>query len=396
MKKILFSLAIIASTVFAVTACFWDKDTLEMEKQKFPEVADLISGNFLRHSSAFHNWRIKDREKKIQLYPDSISLYDDLAVSYSKIGNNKKAIEVILKKDKIKSGLYETYANLGTFYLHDGKYKEGIVYIDKAISINPNAHFGREIYQKYAAEYILSKLHNNKLSFPLYTRDISRVNVPTMKKANFFWFIIAKLNIPEMGNYKYKKQIQSETQKAIKGISGMMKFGNYDSPILLELLGDLLMNTEDYEADRQLAAMAYLKASYAVSDSIAAKKYRNKIFRILEVQEKIGDKIYGDDITGIITKVEVLENMLQKEILKGNALFSQIEKDETNWIAQNKDVEAEFNNKYYKNAINKTKPKTNTPHKSGNNIIYIIGASFLTLIVLIIAYFSIRKSNSKG
>ncbi len=395
MKKILFSLAIIASTVFAVTACFWDKDTLEMEKQKFPEVADLISGNFLRHSSAFHNWRIKDREKKIKLYPDSISLYDDLAVSYSKIDNNKKAIEVILKKDKIKSGLYETYANLGTFYLHDEKYKEGIVYIDKAISINPNAHFGREIYQKYAAEYILSKLHNNKLSFPLYTRDISIDNGPPMKKDNFFWFIIRKNNIPQEDFYKYKKQVQSETQKAVKGISGMMKFGNYDSPILLELLGDLLMNTEDYEADRQLAAMAYLKASYTVSDSVVKQKYRKKIFNAIQEQERIGEEIYEEPV-GPTTKIKLIENLLQKEILKGNALFSQIEKDETIWIAQNNNAEDKFNNKYYKNTINNTIPKTNTSPKSGNNLFYIIGASFVTIIVLITAYISIRKSNSKG
>ncbi|MEZ6049381.1 MAG: hypothetical protein R3C11_28140 [Planctomycetaceae bacterium] len=31
-------------------------------------------------------------------------------------------------------------------------------------------------------------------------------------------------------------------KRAIKGVSGMMRFGHYDSPILLEALGDLLVH----------------------------------------------------------------------------------------------------------------------------------------------------------
>ena len=51
--------------------------------------------------------------------------------------------------------------------------------------------------------------------------------------------------------------------KAITGVLGMMKFGNHDSPVLLEALGDLLVS-RGYDTDgKRLAARAYLKASYS-------------------------------------------------------------------------------------------------------------------------------------
>jgi hypothetical protein len=44
-------------------ACIWDYDTLAMERQRFPHALELITGKFLRHSAAFYEWRVQDREK---------------------------------------------------------------------------------------------------------------------------------------------------------------------------------------------------------------------------------------------------------------------------------------------------------------------------------------------
>lgn len=55
----------------------------------------------------------------------------------------------------MKPGRYETAANLGTFYLHAGIFKKVLAYIEKALKINPDAHFGREKYQKLLVEYII-------------------------------------------------------------------------------------------------------------------------------------------------------------------------------------------------------------------------------------------------
>ena len=54
-------------------------------------------------------------------------------------------------------GRYETAANLGTFYFHAGKLAEGLPHIDRALAINPDAHFGRERVQKRLVEYVVAR-----------------------------------------------------------------------------------------------------------------------------------------------------------------------------------------------------------------------------------------------
>ena len=129
-------------------ACMWDYDTIKMERTRFPGTLELITGKFLRHSPEFYQWRIKNRLKRLESDPANSALLDDLAVAYDKTDQHDKAIATALKTEKLHPGRYETAANLGTFYFHSGKLTEGIPYIDAALKINPDAHFGREKYQK--------------------------------------------------------------------------------------------------------------------------------------------------------------------------------------------------------------------------------------------------------
>jgi tetratricopeptide (TPR) repeat protein len=174
MRKLLspvLGIAICANIVVPALACLWDYDTLQMENQRFPEALELITGKFLRHSPEFYQWRIADRQKKLEREPQKLEYYDDLAVAYEKTGDHKKAIETILKKDKIKPDQYETSANLGTFYIFDGQLEKSVPCIEQAIAINPDAHFGREVYQKILVEYMLSKMKDGKLTLPLRSAE---------------------------------------------------------------------------------------------------------------------------------------------------------------------------------------------------------------------------------
>jgi tetratricopeptide (TPR) repeat protein len=234
--------------ILPLLACMWDNDTIQMENQQFPETLELITGNFLRHSPEYYQWRIRDREAKMRNSTFSLSYYDDLAVAYSKLNQDKKAIQIMLNKERLKSGLYETYANLGTFYLHSGQFPKGIEYIDKAIKINPDAHFGREIYQKYLAEFILQR-KEVKIDKIILIGSYDPVN-------DFYDFLSSK--------YDNKKLVfdDKEFEKALQGIKGMMKFGTYNSPYLLEALGDLLANNRGrYGRATTLAAMCYYLAT---------------------------------------------------------------------------------------------------------------------------------------
>lgn len=350
MKKRLLALILIVCLKPGTFACGWDWDTIKMEKEQFPTVHELIVGKFLRHSKAFYYWRIKDRSKKIAQYPDSLALYDDLAWANDKIGNHEEAIRIMQKKDGIRSGLYETYANLGTSYIHNAQYEEGLKYIRKAIEINPEAHFGREIYQQYVVEYVLScKDSSDSFSLPL-----SMGNSP-----DFYSFLKERHINSAIENGSSREK---EILLAIKGVTGMMKFGDFSSPVLLECLGDLLYASKSGH-DRgagHLASRAYLKAAWAMpSDKQGAKEaYEEKAkvsierqfsgeFHHLKGAELAEAKRSNHSYHSHTNTFEALEIMLANEINAANNWYASIEEDELSWIKQKVNVDSAFADKYY-------------------------------------------------
>jgi tetratricopeptide (TPR) repeat protein len=226
MKK--FTLALLSILFFTniAFACINDYSSRQFEFQPFPTENQLISGDFHIHSKAFYEWRINDRLKKIKEDSNNPALLDDLAVSYEKTGQTQLAIDTLQNVLSKYPNRYETLANLGTFYIHHNEYEKGLELLKKAIIINPQAHFGREIYQIKVVEYIISLKKIKPLIFPIQTTT------------NFADFILKGVD---------QKNQKNELILAIVGVSGMLKFGNNDSPILLEVLGDLYSRfSKDY------------------------------------------------------------------------------------------------------------------------------------------------------
>ena len=309
----------------------WDYETLQMEKVRFPGAAELIAGEFRRHSPEFYQWRIEDRLKKIESNPDDLSLLDDLAVSYEKSGQTDLAIQTMLDKEKRQPGLYETHANLGTFYIHNKQLEKGLAEIKKAIEINPDAHFGREVYQQYLVEYLIANRDaDEKLQLPL--DDTIELFQPT----GFATFVLSK-RFPgdsEDGRYdRGKPKYHEAMEPAIKGVLGMMRFGNFDSPVLLEAFAHLVMYQEDQA--KQLAARALLKAAAETADvdPAASEKYQKMASQAIEMQS-------GANLQDIQIK-------LQQEIEAGDDYFAKITENEKTWIADGKNVEAEYAKVYF-------------------------------------------------
>ncbi|MEE2643156.1 MAG: hypothetical protein VX768_21185 [Planctomycetota bacterium] len=303
------------------SACLWDYDTLAMERQRFPGAQELIVGHFVRHSTAYYEWRISDRTSKAIEERSQLD-FDDLAVAYDKLGQHDKAISTIrAKMDRWPDERrYESEANLGTFYIHSGRFPEGLQHIKRAIEINPDAHFGREIYQKLLVEYVIeSRRPDRKL--PLSDDDVSYGNT------GFAAFVLAAQKTSA------ESQI-AEIQAAAKGIMGMMRFGHHDSPILLEALGDLLLSVRPDADSKMLAARAYLKASYEVEDPAAVAAYRKKAERALKLQFE--------------RELSVIESDLKSEIERADRFFREISADERAWIDSGKNLDKEFGEKYYK------------------------------------------------
>ena len=331
-----FTLIILSFVGLFSLACIWDRDTIEMERQRFPNTLEIISGKFLRHSPEFYQWRVEDREAKLKINPKQWNYYDDLAVAYEKLGNHAKAIELMLQKEKLHPGQYETYANLGTFYIHNKEYQKGLQYIDKAIAINPNAHFGREVYQKHLVEYVLSKMQNGKVGLPLSKSGA--------KKYTSFYRFLQEKNV-----------IKNSPKAAIKGVLGMMKFGNFRSPVLLEALGDLL-RMHDKQVDENaniLAYIAYQKAAKEVKNPDAKTGYSSIDNLIFYDIEKYSDK----------PTQKKARKILKKAIQEGELFYQQIKNDEIRWISEGKNPEEEFKKKYYNNPGKQTPKKTITTTK---------------------------------
>jgi len=336
---------------FLVFPCGWDSDTIAMEKRMFPTVHELITGKFLQHSQEFYYWRVADRKEKITLYPDSLDLYDDLAWALSKVGEPEKGIEVMLEKESITPGLYKTYANLGTCYIHSKQFEEGLIYIKKAIEINPEAHFGREVYQQYLVEYVISK-----------TDSLGRFSVPLgTKNSNFFHYL---------KKHHFSGTTTSEIAKAVKGVGGMMKFSNHNSPILLEALGDLLSNAENgYDPGAgHLSSRAYLKAALLSKKDDAVTAYKKKANEERE-RQFAGANRQGRELhfSSHVISLADLETVLKLEIQAANVWVEEIRKNELAWISGGINPDSAFSVVYYQEPTSKSIGK-HTARKNVNQI----------------------------
>lgn len=304
MRKFLLPFFVVLACGLPVHACLWDRDTLQQERSAFPNMLELITGKFLRHSDVYYKWRVLDRVAKLKSSPENLALMDDLAVAYDKLKQSDKAIEVAQQALELAPDRYETLANLGTFYIHAGKFEKGAKLIEKAITINPDAHFGREKYQLILVQYLISKMEDGKLpDLPL-----SDKNSHFPGAAGEFIKYVAE----EIGEDAWN---DDGAQKLLTGIQGMMRFGHYDSPILLEAAGESLVSM----GHMRLASRAFLQASYVVTTEKAKAAYRAKAKNALELQVK--------------TELEDVEKKFLEELTEAQTWFGRLKTNEEKWCA---------------------------------------------------------------
>lgn len=352
------ALLVTAFAASPVLACLWDYDTIKMERERFPEVLEMITGKFLRHSPELYQWRVEDRQQKllqIESSPDRADWYDDLAVAHSKLGDHAKAIELMLEKEKQFPGLYKTRANLGTFYIFAGRLEEAAEQIELALKIDPNAHFGREVYQLQLVRYLLECQQDDAIRFPLR----SQTDAPPIGAIGFARFLL---------HNKRPEDQDAEIKKATRAVLGMMHFANFESPVLLESLGDLLRYGGREDA-KQLAARAYLKASYVVKDEAVRKAYREtgKLSLGMQLAENSTREL----------SLEALEAELAEEIAAGDAWYANIHADEKAWIAAGLNPDEEFTRKYHQSAPVAT---AETPARTATATIAIVAIVMLGVI----------------
>ncbi len=346
-RAILRSICIVALLASSAAACLWDADTLQMERLRFPGVLEIITGKFVRHSNAYYEWRIKDRLKKLEAKPNDPALIDDLAVGYDKLGRYDEGIAVLEKSLAADPDRYETLANLATLLFHAGRLDESKQKVERALEINPNAHFGREKYQLLLTEYV----QQSQLATAGVLSDDEKypVNGSGGGVKGFARFVIvSKFGEDESLKYGFggteadQGERQKELQNATRGVLGMLHFADYKSPILLEALGDLLITGDFDKNGTMLAARAYILAAQGSKELAVADRLRMMARQALANQVPYSPNLHPESVD-----LASMESELVAEVAQGASWFAKIEAQEQKWIADGADVDREFAAKFY-------------------------------------------------
>lgn len=158
---------VIPLLVFGLTAttlpCINDIDTKRIEQETRFDVRSMVAGRYEVNPPVYFEMRVERLKKEITKGTSDPNLYDDLSVAYERLGKTDEAIKVINQKLKLKNKFtsedsYKFHANLGTFLAHKALaaksgepdktlLKEALTHLEKAVKINPEAHFGREAAQ---------------------------------------------------------------------------------------------------------------------------------------------------------------------------------------------------------------------------------------------------------
>lgn len=226
---------VVIFAALASLACIWDRDTIDDELRGVPDAFDLIVGHWPEHGAAYYQARADDLPALIEAEPNRYGLYDDLAVAYERLERRDEAIAVMRDKARALEGVdddearYRLHANLGTFLAHDGQFDAALVELERALEINPDAHFGRERFQVDAIRYVAAAqrdaelfANHNYLTWSGYGLRFMGWNAELYPRESWV-----------------DNEREADTDAMYEGTAGMLRFGGLESAELYRTLGDL-------------------------------------------------------------------------------------------------------------------------------------------------------------
>ncbi|MET0261858.1 MAG: hypothetical protein ABW223_03090, partial [Rariglobus sp.] len=199
------------SVIGRVEACLWDRDTVVMESRVFPEALEVMTGQFPRHSTEFYAWREATLKKAVSTDTNNPALLDDLAVAFHKQGRHRQAIELLTLSLKVQPNRYETLSNLGTFTIYEGELVPSRDWLSNALTINPDAHFGRERYQLWLVEQLMLK--RDPQALPELTAGFSETTIKLLQ-TDYAKFVQLRVNLDEGWTRQTPLRELSEAEQA--------------------------------------------------------------------------------------------------------------------------------------------------------------------------------------
>lgn len=182
-----------------------------------------------------------------------IADYLDYGLTFAYLGEYKKALEIFLEAEKLEPNRYETAANIGTTYELMGQNDSAFKWIDRALKLNPNAHF--------SSEWLHLKILKIKQNKNLKIENKNLINV------DFGNEVIPKSDLKFIELEQLQKAIYYQ-------LSERMTFVKPKDPFVALLLFEL-GNITAITSDLTTALRNYDKAiEYGFNSEILSKRYK--------------------------------------------------------------------------------------------------------------------------
>ncbi len=120
-------------------SCLWDSDTLRDEARLRPDVWEVISGQFARHSEAYYRSRVAAISALPT--PDRVQR-NDLAVACIRLKDLAWAEKVLTALRAEDAQEYEALSNFAVLRRNQGRFAEAVPLFEQALKLRPEGHLG--------------------------------------------------------------------------------------------------------------------------------------------------------------------------------------------------------------------------------------------------------------
>jgi tetratricopeptide (TPR) repeat protein len=141
-------IALLSSFAARVQACGWSWETYAAEGESLPCVYDALLGYFPAHTPEYHEAVTRAVDYALGWTPQWTAGLDAKGLALMHLSRYPEAEVVMKQRLSINAEAYAAHANLGTLFTFTRQFPTALRHIDRAMALEPKAHFGREIYHR--------------------------------------------------------------------------------------------------------------------------------------------------------------------------------------------------------------------------------------------------------